>query len=254
MRGGAQWSLPALNAQSDTQLWLIDLDRSAAALFDCESNCPRLAPDEIARLQAIADPAIQRLRRAAYIAQRLILERLFGSAIRGIELPRDSRGRPHLPPAHTGSVSLAHAGDLALIAVSRAPRIGVDLEGPREIHMTPARRHIIETAAASLSTQPLPPGPEACFLQAWTRLEALAKAEGRGIGRVLTTIGAVGQPRGCLPHPARLSAAAGIAASYGLRVYDLDAGPALYAAVASSTPPPALNRVSGDVAALRASA
>ncbi len=243
-----------MNSQYDTQLWIIDLDCSAAALFDCESNCPRLAPDEIARIQAIAGPAIQRLRRATYIAQRLILERLFGPALRGVELPRDSRGRPRLPPAHTGSVSLAHTGNLALIAVSRAPRIGVDLEVPRDIYMTPARRHIIETAAASLSTQPLPPDPDASFLHAWTRLEALAKAEGGGIGRVLTAIGAVGQPRGFLPHPAHLSAAAAIAASYGLRVYDLDAGPALYAAIASSTPPPALNRVSGDLAALRSSA
>ncbi len=239
----------ALTLQSETQLWLIDLDRSAAGLFDCEAACPRLAPDEIAHLQAIPDPDNQRLRRAAHIAQRLILERLFGPEFRTVVLPRDSLGRPHLPPNLTGSVSLAHTSNFVLIGASRAPRIGVDLEAPRVIPMTRARRDIIEAAAASLSQQALPLAPDARFLQAWTRLEALAKADGRGIGHVLTAIGAVGQPRGT-SNPALTRAAAKIAASHGLRTHDLDAGPALYAAIACAAKPPALKRITNDLAAL----
>jgi 4'-phosphopantetheinyl transferase len=216
--------------------------------LDCEAACPRLAPGDIARLQAIRDPATQRLRRAAHIAQRLILERLYGPPIRRVELHRDSRGRPHIPAGFTGSVSLAHTEGLALIAASHTPRIGVDLEAQRDIFMTPARRNIIETAAARLTRQALPRHPDASFLQAWTRLEALAKAEGRGIGRVLTAIGALGQ-RGT-PHPACQSAAAEIAASLDLSVHDLEAGPSLYAALAGGSIPPALNRVTGDLSAL----
>ncbi|MEQ1698435.1 MAG: hypothetical protein ABL901_21625 [Hyphomicrobiaceae bacterium] len=232
------------------QIWLIDLDRSAAPLNDSEATCPRLAPAEIARLQAIADPASQRLRRAAYIAQRLALERHFGPALRGVNLRRDAHGRPHLPPGHTGSVSLAHTANLALIAVSNAPRIGADLESTRPIRMTPARRHIIETAAANLSPQALPLDPDARFLQAWTRLEALAKADGHGIGHILTAIGAVGQPCGAPADPVRQSATATLAKSHGLHIHDLDAGPGLYAALAGNAQRPALNRVTGDLSAL----
>lgn len=221
-----------LNPDLKTQLWLIGLDRSAAGLLDCESNCPRLAPGDLARLQAIRDPETQRLRGAAYIAQRLILERQFGAALRSVDLTRDAQGRPHLPAGYSGSLSLAHTGNYALIAASHAPRIGVDLEIPRHVLMPIERRQIIEAAAAQLSQHALPEMPDARFLQSWTRLEALAKADGRGIGHVLTAIGAVGQPRGAA-DPTRQSAAASIAASLDLHVHDLDAGPGLYAAVAT---------------------
>lgn len=234
----------------DTQLWLIDLTHAAAVLFGCEATCSRLSQAEIARLEAIADPAVQRLRRAAYLAQRLALERHFGPALRGIDLPRDAHGRPHLPPGHTGSVSLAHTGDFALIATSSAPRIGVDLETPRPIRMSQSRRAIIEAAAAKLSPHALPLDPDARFLQSWTRLEALAKADGHGIGHVLTAIGAVGQPRTAPCDPTRQSAASVLAVTYGLHIHDLDVGPGLYAALAGSAQPPALNRVASDPSAL----
>ena len=221
------------------ELWLVDLDCCATALFACETACPRLSADEIERLQSIKAPQTERLRRAAYIVQRLVLERLFGPDLRQRPLSRDSAGRPHLPSSHTGSISLAHTGNLALIAATPASRIGVDLEMPREVRMTTARRNIIESAAASLSPQPLPLDPDARFLQAWVRLESLAKADGRGIGHVLTRIGAVGQPRGS-SNTALLTSAREIATVSDLQIYDLDAGPNLYAAVAaqSVTRPP----------------
>jgi 4'-phosphopantetheinyl transferase len=40
--------------------------------------------------------------------------------------------------------------------------------------------------------RPLPQDPEAAFLQAWVRIEAVAKASGEGIGRLLTEYGIIG--------------------------------------------------------------
>ncbi|MGD9802034.1 MAG: 4'-phosphopantetheinyl transferase superfamily protein [Hyphomicrobiaceae bacterium] len=86
--------------------------------------------------------------------------------------------------------SLAHGDTAAIIAVSFDGPIGVDLETPRHVRIAEHRRHALIAAAASLHPErPLPTTPEdACFLQAWTRLEALAKATGEGIGAVLERV------------------------------------------------------------------
>jgi len=208
-----------------SKVWLVDLDRATDALFEGEAITPRLSPGETASLDAITNPDIKRLRRAAYIARRLVLERMFGASTRQRDLPRDRYGRPELPPGFTGSHSLSHVGPFALIAASLAPRIGVDLESPRIVRMPPVRRAIIQSAARTLSPDSLPIDDDAGFLQAWTRLEALAKADGRGIGHLLTMIGAVG---GSSPD---LHAASALAASHALAVHDLPLGPGLTAAI-----------------------
>ena len=219
-------------SQAWIKVWLVDLDDTAAALQAREAAHPALSPSEHTRLDAITNPIEQARRRTAYIAQRLILIHIFGPGLHQADLPRDALGRPHLPLGHTGSISLAHTGTHALIAVSNAPRIGVDLEAPRTIRMSPARRALIESAAAQLSPDELPTNGDARFLQAWTRLEALAKADGHGIGHLLTAIGAVGG------GPSTPQAASALAASHALIVQDLSfkhlpLGPSLFAALAT---------------------
>jgi 4'-phosphopantetheinyl transferase len=155
-----------------------------------------------------------------------VLEATFGSSLRQVPLPRDRHGRPHLPDAIAGNFSLAHAEPWALIGVTRAHRIGVDIETARAIKMDGRRRAIIEAAASSISVSPLPDEPDARFLQAWTRLEALAKADGCGIGHLLTQLGAVGGSNG------KADAAAHLASQHSLALYPLDISPGVYAAAA----------------------
>ena len=194
----------------------------------CERASARLSPDDAARSAAVADPAARRHRHAASIALRLILERAFGPSLRCVSFARDRYGRPLLPPPHTGAFSLSHTSRFALVGVSHAGTIGVDIEAPRTVRMDPRRRHIIETAARTLTREPLPAPADARFLQAWVLLEALAKAEGRGIGHLLTRLGAVGSPSG------QSDTAAITAREHGLSLSTLDVGPSLYAAVATS--------------------
>ena len=212
-----------------TEVWLIDADRWAAELFAVEARLPRLSHDEESRAGARPDPLERRRRRAAIIACRLALERMFGPAQRGVSLPRNSLGRPYLPPtAGPGSFSYSHAGPYTLVGCTRLARIGVDIETPREIKMDPRRREIIIAAAAPLGSAPLPASHESRFLKAWTRLEALAKSDGRGIGHLLTLIGAVGG------GPDRTQEASTLAHEVGVSVTPLDLGAGLYGAVALS--------------------
>lgn len=220
-----------------TDIWLADLDRSASALFELERQTPRLSADEIARTDNVDDHAPQRTLRAAYIAQRVALETMFGVELRGAPLPRDHFGRPHLPAGMTGAFSLAHTSSLVLIGATRHARIGVDIETPRMIRMNAHRRAIIEAAAESLAREPLPGDSDARFLQAWVVLEALAKADGRGIGHLLTQLGAVGGRTG------RFDAAKLMQSEHGLHLSILGVGPNRFAAVASREHTPKLLHV-----------
>ena len=228
------------------EIWFVDLDRSATILFAQERSVARLSPGEEERAARLPGHEGQ-LRRAAYIAQRLVLERLFGPQIRGTVLPRDRHGRPQLPEGLAGAVSLAHTGYFALIGCTRERMIGVDLEALRVVKMDARRQGIIIAAAMTLTTQPLPVADQARFLRAWTRLEALAKADGRGMGHLLTQIGAVGGAKG-----AGIVWAAATAERAGCCVADLDVGHGLLAsaAVARAVGDLAVRRLPEEMAAL----
>ncbi|MEQ1651753.1 MAG: phosphopantetheinyl transferase [Hyphomicrobium sp.] len=185
---------------SGTIVVLINLADMLAALEAAEAATPRLAADEVARhlnassSRGTVDAALWR---AAHIALRLLLERYAGPGVRGQAYAIEPGGRPrlYLPGAQRTAphFSLSHAGAYALIALSDVAPVGIDLETERTVTVADARRQRIETAAARLATDAhLPDSGNARFLQAWVRLEAVAKASGLGIGRILTEAGAVG--------------------------------------------------------------
>lgn len=182
-------------------VWLFDLDRLAGQLADAERSRPRLSADEQARAAAMTD-TVRRVRwRAARTSLRLALEAFCGQsfALRGFEIAEG--GKPYLP-APAPAFSLSHADRYALIAIARAERgpLGVDLEAiaPRKISQD--RRTQMEAFAVALAGAPLPGDGDAAsahhrrrFIQAWCRIEAYAKADGRGVGRVLSAAGIMGR-------------------------------------------------------------
>ncbi len=128
--------------------------------------------------------------------------------------------------------SLSHAPGLALIGLAPRGSIGVDVERTRRVRLGEARRARIEEAGGALNATPLPDAEEARFLQAWVRLEAFAKAEGCGIGRLLTRLGILGtSAAGRAAQPsARELADALLASSPSPAVRDLQLGEGVYAA------------------------
>lgn len=178
-------------------LWLVDLERSAAALEAVEAAEARLADETRARLAAMRDEAARRERRLAHIALRLALEARLGADVRGIPFVVSAAGKPALADTGVG-FSLAHTAGLALIAVGDGP-LGVDIERWRAVRIPPARRPPIEAEAVALAAgAPLVEAdPDARFINAWVRVEAIAKALGSGVAPILERL----RPGKACPSP-----------------------------------------------------
>jgi 4'-phosphopantetheinyl transferase len=248
---GAAFSESVQSRSNGFAILFVDLKLCSAALDAAEQQLPRLSTTERERYQSRLSQNREdaELWRAAHIALRLALERYAGHSIREVPYGIEPGGRPRLQN-NPGSrdlphFSLAHAGQYALIAVSNAGPVGADLEVTRDLKLSDARRVRIEQAASQAAPDiPLPDAPVARFLQAWVRLEAIAKASGLGIGRILTEAGVAGgaTSRGIAPEP------------WPQLVHDLEMPDEVFAALAGVHLPPlvAVEDFPSDAAGLQA--
>jgi hypothetical protein len=189
--------LPAL------ELWLVDLDRCGSGLEqlwnEAQSHaaqlpCNERSSDAVAitgSVSVLAEPGSSasgnagRQKQLAHSALRLILARRLGAKALREPFVYGPRGKPGLA---SGALhfSLSHTHSMALVGVSRAGPVGVDLEAMRPVRLSPIRRAHLESLAECISGHKLPVAdPERRFMQAWVRLEAYAKATGEGIGGLL---------------------------------------------------------------------
>lgn len=222
-----------MSDRQNLELWCVDLAAAAPALQAVEARTPRLSAADETRASAFSDTGVRTEWRAAHIALRLVIERAAGARWRGAAFARRERGKPCLEGVPI-DFSLSHAPGLALIGIARGGLIGVDVERTRAVRIDTARRASIREAGSGLCAARLPSEGDAGFLQAWVRLEAYAKAEGCGIGRLLTRLGIFGAgaraPETVLQ--ARERAAALLADGAVASVCDLQLGSGIYAAVA----------------------
>ncbi len=232
-----------------TELWFADLAQLAAPLAALEAHDP-LAPT--AELEALDGP-----RRIARITLRRLLARTFGRNFARIPFRAGLHGKPFVDGL-PGDFNVSHTvgpvapGGCALIGIGHATAIGVDLETVRTVRLDERRRGMIIAAAIALGDgADLPGSDEDRVLQAWARLEAWGKADGRGIGRTLVRLGIWGRPRE--QSSAEVSRPSPIS-NEPIRVHDVAVGPALFAAVAMarSVLPPPVRFLPTDAAALAA--
>jgi len=152
--------------QSEVHLWRIDL-RNAP------TDASILTTDERAR------PARFQQTRSLL---RSLLGRYLNQSPQSLHLDYGANGKPFLSP-HPSRVTLhfnlSHADEIALIAVSAAAEVGVDVERIRSVgHIQKiARRFFTAKDLTWLEEEP----SEERFFQAWTRTEARLKARGRGV-------------------------------------------------------------------------
>jgi 4'-phosphopantetheinyl transferase len=113
---------------------------------------------------------------------RAILAAYLDRPSRSLVFDRAERGKLFLR-CDSLRFNVSHSGELALIAVSGARELGVDLEMLRPVHCLRevADRLWSPADVAALTCQPQVARDEA-FLAMWTRKEAAAKALGVGIG------------------------------------------------------------------------
>jgi 4'-phosphopantetheinyl transferase len=213
-----------------TEIWLLDVARSGPALAELERDAPRLTAEDRRRANCLKDPRDGRERLATLTALRLLLERFTDAHAARQPFVAGPAGKPALPGGKI-QFSLSHIEGYALIGLTRSGTIGVDLERERPLRLSTRRRTDLIAAAKGLAGRPLAgASPDACFLQAWCRIEAFAKAHGGGIGRTLADLGLrSGTPR----TPADIEATARRSArDAGLIVRDVPLGDGLYAAIA----------------------
>jgi 4'-phosphopantetheinyl transferase len=126
--------------------------------------------------------------RRRFIGGRVLLRTVLGEHVgvapQKLHFEHGPWGKPRLASNAADSVwfSLAHSGELAIVTISAASEVGIDIERVRPI---PRALKIAERAFDSSSCAALheasPEHRDVTFLRLWTRLEALAKATGCGL-------------------------------------------------------------------------
>lgn len=112
---------------------------------------------------------------------RRILSDCTGQDPRTIRMVSGDRGRPYLPGSEL-YFSLSHSSDVALVAVASGAPVGVDVECVRaDVDIDVFARDLLAAPeVAGIDALPAAQRLRAWF-QAWTRLEAAAKASGEGL-------------------------------------------------------------------------
>lgn len=170
-------------ASDDLEVITFDLDAGPDAI--CEfATC--LIVEERRR----ADRFARERDRRRFVAARGHLRRLLSSRIglppSDIELEYGPHGKPRLSrrmPRQELRFSVSRSEDVAVVALSLSGDIGVDIEALRPVPEADAIASLCFSAPDYASYLALPPESRMSgFLERWTRLEALCKAEGCGLG------------------------------------------------------------------------
>ncbi|HZP83813.1 MAG TPA: 4'-phosphopantetheinyl transferase superfamily protein [Chthonomonadaceae bacterium] len=164
----------------EVHVWRGSLVQPAAFV---ESLATTLSPDERARAAAFY---FERDRQRFLVGRgllRALLSAYLGIPARRIAFTYGPRGKPALSEACGCDLTfnVSHSHDLALYAITRARRIGVDIERIRELDVEGvAARFFSPAEIAALRALPAQERP-AAFFRCWTRKEAFVKARGDGL-------------------------------------------------------------------------
>ena len=128
-----------------------------------------LSPDEVERANRFKFEKDRVRWTRARSALRLVLSRYAGEDPVRLTFTYGKHGKPALPFTDV-EFNLSHSGDWAMIAVTRAIQVGVDIEQIRaNIEMAPLLERLGETDLSGTPRQ---------LFQVWTRREAKTKAAG----------------------------------------------------------------------------
>lgn len=170
------------NLDNEVHIWRCSLDLSPAAL---EQAMAVLADDEVKRVRRYKFARDRRRFVAARAFLRRTLAEYLSAAPSRLAFTYGKFGKPELPPGsgtETVEFNLSHADDLALLAITRGRKVGIDVERiDQSLDLqTIALRFFSEREKAALDEIP---GEEwgSGFFRCWTRKEAFLKAVGDGL-------------------------------------------------------------------------
>lgn len=169
-------------APSEVHVWRVPLDAPGTVL---EPLAATLSLEERARAEKFFFDRDRNAYIAARGALRQLLARYLGRRPRELQFAYESRGKPFLAGpslAQPLNFNVAHSRNIALLAFSGGPPVGVDVEFIRTDIASEeiAVRYFAPQEVAELRALPPQQRPEAFFL-GWTRKEAYVKALGDGL-------------------------------------------------------------------------
>jgi len=141
-----------------------------------------LPPEEDERIARYKKADDRRARRAAHGLVRHCLGHFLDRPPRDLHFTRDEKGRPFLNDAEGIDFNLSHSGPWIAVGMSRAGRIGVDVQDGSETFdwKTVSRAFLHDSEIASLHQ--LDPAKQAsAALELWCLKEAFLKASGEGL-------------------------------------------------------------------------
>ena len=192
------------NGDEEIFLFRLRLDLPAARL---KQMGRLLSPDERERAGRFHFARDRRRYWAGRGQLREILGALTGTDASELTFSYNARGKPKLTTpknAPSWHFNLAHADSLALVSVTRAGKIGVDLERIRPLGEA---EWIVENLFSKSDRawwNSLPPGERTrAFFLMWTLKEAYVKAMGQGLGGTVNQI----QPDDRTPTSAGMASA-----------------------------------------------
>lgn len=175
------------------EVWRASLDLSPSS---AGALAALLAPDERDRAQRLRSPVDHDRFVAGRALMRLLVARRCGRPPAELRLVTGPHGKPRLagdPPAL--AFNLTRSGGVALVAISSAGEVGIDVEldGVIPEALEIARRRFTAAEAAAIA-QAEDPERSQTFLRCWTRKEAVVKAVGEGLGAPLDSFAVSVEP------------------------------------------------------------
>lgn len=159
-------------------LWVLELDSPTQ---DCARAWSLLDAGEQARAQRF----MRERDRTRFIRRRAALREILaqhtGLPPQALRFTHNPFDRPSLAGLDL-DFNTSHSDGLAVVAVTRHGRVGIDIERRLDEELDPAilQPHLTPAAYAALLKQ-APSQRKHTFYDWWTRVEALAKARGTGI-------------------------------------------------------------------------
>jgi 4'-phosphopantetheinyl transferase len=193
-------------AGGEIHVWATTLALSPEQL---QKNLPTLSVEELARAKRFKFDVHRNRFIAGRGALRAILGKTLGASPATLRFEYQTNGKPELAGEFASAgihFNVTHTEDLALVAVTRVGRIGVDVEGVRAIKNADELVARFFSPRENETFQKVPEEEKpAAFFNLWTRKEALLKATGEGITRSLSLVEVSFLPG----EPARLLAVSG---------------------------------------------
>ncbi len=176
------WGPPpdAIRAVADeVHVWLVVVPAWASAVPRLERV---LSADEQASAARLATAELRTRYIVAHGALRAVLARYLAMPPERIVFGRNAYGKPLVAGRHPLCFNLSHAGDLAVIGVSWARRLGIDIERVRTDLDLDRLAAFAFSAPELAAWRRVPPAERTrAFFAAWTCKEAYVKAEGLGL-------------------------------------------------------------------------